>query len=329
MHGPGPDLRADFEAFLNHHYRDYLMVLMAIGAPDDSQPEAVGKAFADYLGLVEETIKTQVTGGDIKARIHRAMVVAVRESPRARLQQLEGRAGDRHSWGATELRSRRMLLDALVALTHKPLQGPAVLAGPCGTGKTTVAAALARRAQAQGDQVWWVSAADPVTLLRDLKAVAQQLGGVGAVEAIGALPEADAARMLLELAPSAGDEDQANALARRLDGHPLSLRLAGSYLHSRAAQGATFAAYERALGEQVEGSYGSGHQAAVPAEALTARALKLSLDGLAQQEIPQTRPVLQLASWWHTAATCAWPRPCTGITSGPGCGCSDLGIETS
>lgn len=42
-------------------------------------------------------------------------------------------------------------------------------------------------------------------------------------------------RILLDLAPAAGDEDQARTLARRLDGHPLSLRLVGSYLRSPAA----------------------------------------------------------------------------------------------
>ena len=66
------------------------------------------------------------------------------------------------------------------------------------------------------------------------------VGGSAAPE-IGELREADAAQMLLELAPSAGEEDEARALARRLGGHPLSLRLAGSYLRSQAAQGATFA----------------------------------------------------------------------------------------
>ena len=64
-----------------------------------------------------------------------------------------------------------------------PRQGPVVLAGPGGTGKTTVATALAGHAQALG-QVWWISAADPVTLLQGLTAVAQQLGGAEDVNAI-------------------------------------------------------------------------------------------------------------------------------------------------
>lgn len=374
--------------------------------PDDSRQETVGQVFADYLGLVEETIRTQVTDDDIRARIRRAIDLAASvqhgQDHQSRIQ-LEvpgqhggngqpgqaaehilsegtrprgpaGRAGDSSSRGYGDLRDRRVLLDELVMLMRDPRQGPAVLAGPGGTGKTTLAAALAERARAGGAQVWWISAADPVTLSRDLTAAARQLGGVSDVNAIargdadaadrfwrllgnaspgwllvfdeaddprvlaaagsaagvqdltgwvrssarglalvtsretdrrmwgaarlvriGELREADAVRMLLELAPAAGDENQARALARRLGGHPLSLRLAGSYLHSHAAQGATFAAYERTLGEQSQADIyqpGRGRHAVT----LTARALKLTLDGLARQGIPQTRPVLQLAS---------------------------------
>lgn len=351
----------------------------AFPTPDGAQQETVGEVFADYLGLVEEAIRTQVTDDDIKARIRYAMARAA--SGQDGRPRLKGRAEGHRFRGFSELGNRRALLDALVSLMHSPRPGPAVLAGPGGTGKTTVAAALTGHAQALGDQVWWISAADPVTLSQGLTAVARQLGGARDAEAIargaadaadrfwrllenasptwllvfdeaddprvlaaggspagvqdltgwvrssarglalvtsretdrrmwgaarlvtiGELREADAARMLLELAPSAGDEDQARALARRLGRHPLSLRLAGSYLRSRAAHGATFAAYGQALGDEAEAdAHARERCAAAPAEMLTARALKLSLDGLAQQGIPQTRPVLQLASCYASA----------------------------
>ena len=351
----------------------------AFPAPDGAQRETVGEVFADYLGLVEETINTQVTDDDIKARIRYAMARAA--SGQEGRPRRKGRAGGHHSRGFSELGNRRALLDALVSLRHSSRLGPAVLAGPGGTGKTTVAAALTGHARALGDQVWWISAADPVTLSQGLTAVARRLGGARDVEAIargaadaadrfwrllenasptwllvfdeaddprvlaaggspagvqdltgwvrssarglalvtsretdprmwgaarlvtiGELQEADAARMLLELAPSAGDEDQARALARRLGSHPLSLRLAGSYLRSQTAHGATFAAYGQALGEEAEADpHACERRGAAPAEMLTARALKLSLDGLAQQGIPQTRPVLQLASCYASA----------------------------
>ena len=42
-------------------------------APDRFQQETVGEAFADYLGLVDETIRTQVTDDDVRTRIRHAM----------------------------------------------------------------------------------------------------------------------------------------------------------------------------------------------------------------------------------------------------------------
>jgi tetratricopeptide (TPR) repeat protein len=339
-------------------------------APDRFPQETVGEAFADYLGLVDETIRTQVTDDDVRTRIRHAMDQAASGQDGGPDQPEIQRYVPDHTGG----NDRSKLLDALTALMHDPRRGPAVLAGPGGTGKTTVAAALANHAQAVGDQVWWISAGDPVTLSQGLTAVAQQLGRTRDVEAIargaadaadrfwrllenaspswllvfdeaddpraltagdspagvqdltgwvrssarglalvtsretdrrmwgaaqlltiGQLRETDAARMLLELAPAAGDEDQARAMARRLGRHPLSLRLAGTYLRSRADRGATFAAYERAFGEAARIDARERH-AAAPRETMTARALKLSLDGLAQQGIPQTRAVLQLAS---------------------------------
>jgi hypothetical protein len=383
--------------------------------PSGSPQETVGEAFASYLSLVEETITTQVTDGDVKARIRLAMDQAAADrdprpeqpqiqrdvptqdggSPEARIRWRGDRVWDHHFKGISELRHHR----ALLALMRGSRQGPAVLAGPSGTGKTTVAAALAGHARSLGNQVWWISAADPVTLSQDLTAVAQQLGGAREVQAvargeadaadrfwrlldsasprwllvfdeaddprvlaagdspagvqdlsgwvrssssglalvtsretdprmwgaaqlltIGALPEADAADMLLALAPSAGDEDQARALARRLGRHPLSLRLAGSYLRSRAAQGATFAGYERALGQRGKPHARERHAAAA-AEKLTAHALNFSLDALARRGIPQTRTVLQLASCYASApipASLLNPASLTGLLTVPG-----------
>jgi tetratricopeptide (TPR) repeat protein len=343
----------------------------AFPGPDGSQEETVGEALADYLGLVEETVRAKVTDDDIRDSARRAMDLAA---------SVQDRNPD-HIWGHDDFSDRHLLLDELVALMGDPQQGPVVLAGPGGTGKTTVATALAEHAQALGQDVWWISASNPVTLLRGLTAVAWQLGEAGDVNAIargeadatdrfwrllenassewllifdeaddpqvlaaggspagvqdlsgwvrssarglalvtsreddlrmweaarllrvGELLEADAVRMLLALAPAAGEESEARALARRLGRHPLSLRLAGSFLHSRAAQGATFAAYGRTLDEQVQADLHERPGRHVPAPlAAAARALELSLGGLAQQGIPQTRPVLQLASCYAPA----------------------------
>ncbi|MFI1582962.1 tetratricopeptide repeat protein [Embleya sp. NPDC020630] len=118
--------------------------------------------------------------------------------------------------------------------------------------------------------------------------------------AVGGLEETDAARILRELAPVAGDEEQARALARRLDGHPLSLHLAGSHLRVQAAPGGTFAAYAQMLDAAAE-PHPRGHRAAASTGIPTARVLELSLYGLAQRGIPQAWPLLQLAGCYASA----------------------------
>jgi tetratricopeptide (TPR) repeat protein len=261
-----------------------------------------------------------------------------------------------------ELRGRHDLLEELVALARRPGDGPAVLAGEGGAGKSTLAAALAEQVRGWDRQVRWVSAADLAGFSVDLADVARDLGGsptdvesiakaaadapdrlwrllensprqwllildnaddpgvlaaadspAGVQNGLGwarasrrglvvvtsreadprmwtaarlftvdHLSTADAAQVLRDLAPEAGDETEAQALARRLDGLPLTLYLAGTYLHSRVAQWPTFAAYDHALG-RAEGT-------------MVARAAEISLDGLARHGIPHARELLRLAS---------------------------------
>jgi tetratricopeptide (TPR) repeat protein len=298
----------------------------------------------------------------------------------AKLRRLKDTAKDHPPREHIGVRGRRALLNDLLTLMRGSRHGPAVLAGPGGAGKTTVAAILAEHVRALGDQVWWISAADPVTLAQGLTAVARQLGGTlrdveaitrGAADAadrfwrllnrasprwllvfdeaddprvlaagnspagiqdltgwvrssarglalvtsretdpqmwragrllpVVGLKESHAAQMLRELAPAAGDDGQARELARRLDGHPLSLRLAGRYLRLHTVGPATFAAYERELGPEAEPH--PRDRSALASIAPVARALELSLDGLARRGIPHARPVLQLAS-------CYAPKP--------------------
>ena len=46
---PGPNPRADFEAFWNHHYRYYLTVLMAIGATMEDARDTISDVIVDML----------------------------------------------------------------------------------------------------------------------------------------------------------------------------------------------------------------------------------------------------------------------------------------
>ncbi|MEV4722284.1 tetratricopeptide repeat protein [Micromonospora humida] len=267
----------------------------------------------------------------------------------------------RHS--QLELRGRRDLLEELVTLARRPAgEGPAVLVGTGGAGKSTLAAALAERARSWGRQVWWVSAADPAGFSAGLTRVIRDLGGSttdmesvanGAADGpdrlwrllersssrwllviddaddpwtlaeadspagiqdgtgwlraskrglvvvtsretdprmwvkarlfvVGHLGTADAAQVLRDLAPQAGDDTEARNLVRRLGGLPLTLHLAGTYLGSGVAPSPSFAAYDRALGSRTG--------------TMVARTAEIALDGLAHQGIPQARALLRLAS---------------------------------
>lgn len=284
-----------------------------------------------------------------------------------------------------EVRGRRELIDELLELMRRPQDGPVVLTGVGGAGKSTVAAALAERFRGRDRLVWWVSAADPASLSAGLVTVARQLGGSshdveaitrGATDApdrlwrslehatrpwllvldnaddpwvlsvgdspagvqdgtgwvrssrrglvlvtsretdpriwgaaqlypVGQLNEADAAQVLRDLAPAAGDADQARVLARHLDRLPLALHLAGTYLRSEVAQWSTFAAYGHALGTSGERSSLDAPEAQEshkPARATVPRTAEISLDGLAHHGIPQARAVLRLASCYAPAS---------------------------
>jgi tetratricopeptide (TPR) repeat protein len=116
---------------------------------------------------------------------------------------------------------------------------------------------------------------------------------------VGDLGMADAAQILRDLAPEAGDETEARALARRLGGLPLALYLAGAYLRSGVAQWPTFAAYDHAL-DAAEGT-------------MVARTAEISLDGLAGHGIPQARTLLRLASCYAPTSIPTRILPMTGL----------------
>ncbi|MDE3721021.1 tetratricopeptide repeat protein [Nocardiopsis sp. N85] len=75
---------------------------------------------------------------------------------------------------ATTVRGRDDLLDVLVAEMRAGASVPHVLTGPGGFGKTTVAAALAERARAEGRTVFWVR---PGNVAASMIEVAVELGG--------------------------------------------------------------------------------------------------------------------------------------------------------
>ncbi|MBH5336427.1 tetratricopeptide repeat protein [Streptomyces pactum] len=140
---------------------------------------------------------------------------------------------------------------------------------------------------------------------------------------VGVLAPADGRDVLLDLAGEAGDPAEAQVLAERLDGLPLALKLAGSYL-ARSARGAgllrhrgrrpggrvrSFAAYTEALGEAGAGFLDQGEQWRLDEAGteqmhrrLVGRTWELSLDLLEEQQLPEARAMMRLLS-------CCAPAP--------------------
>lgn len=88
------------------------------------------------------------------------------------------------------VRGRDEPIDALVGLLDAPDAHTQVLAGDAGSGKCTVALAVAAAARDRGHRVWWVTAADPNQVTRGMLAVATHLGApVSELNAIQADPE--------------------------------------------------------------------------------------------------------------------------------------------
>jgi predicted ATPase len=120
------------------------------------------------------------------------------------------------------------------------------------------------------------------------------------VERVARLDDVDAAQVLLDLAPDAGDQLQAEALAHRLGGLPLALHLAGSYLGSRITRLVSFSSYQDAL----EGGAGGiglllpdpDTPLARDERALITRTWEISLDELARHSTTDARILLRLLS---------------------------------
>jgi tetratricopeptide (TPR) repeat protein len=115
------------------------------------------------------------------------------------------------------------------------------------------------------------------------------------IELVGTLPDSEAGQVLLDLAPGAGDREQAEALSRRLGGLPLALRLAGSYLSSEFARWTTFDAYRQGLEREPSVALTDPEPEEDEREALM-RTWELSLDDLTRHHLGQARALLRLLS---------------------------------
>jgi NB-ARC domain/Tetratricopeptide repeat len=118
---------------------------------------------------------------------------------------------------------------------------------------------------------------------------------------IGPLPPQAAAQVLADLAPAAGDQTAARALARRLGYHPLALRIAGIYLRQQLGSGHTFDEYQHALDDLAATQIATTHQAP-DSHAAADGTQELTLDALGQNGYPQARPLLWLLACYAPAS---------------------------
>jgi tetratricopeptide (TPR) repeat protein len=114
---------------------------------------------------------------------------------------------------------------------------------------------------------------------------------------VGPLSESEAARVLMDWAPRAGELREARALGYRLGGLPLALRLAGQYLSSEYVPGARFATYLRALDAdpRMIRLLDPDHDDPERVEReMVMFTWELSLDALRDYGMPQARALLRL-----------------------------------
>ncbi|MFE7451603.1 FxSxx-COOH system tetratricopeptide repeat protein [Streptomyces griseus] len=130
--------------------------------------------------------------------------------------------------------------------------------------------------------------------------------------------------VLLDAAPRAGTEAEAEALAVRLGGLPLGLNTAGTYLSVPTSRHRTFAAYRRALEAEFGDLLGAEHPGAGADSDIARRVVRhtwdLSLDQLHGDGYVLARPVLQLLALFEAAPvprSLMTPELVTGATGLP------------
>lgn len=118
---------------------------------------------------------------------------------------------------------------------------------------------------------------------------------------VGVLPRAEAAQVLCDLAPGAGSDADAAAVADRLGRLPLALTLAGGFLAHQVIAPWTMEEYGRRLRDLADpielidqGAPGGGNDS----RHLVSGTWQLSLDSLTAQNLPEAVTLLRLLACW-------------------------------
>ncbi len=195
-------------------------------------------------------------------------------------------------WRLLEQAERRWLLVIDNADDIEMLAAPAV---PAAAGEREAIPAMA---EGTG---WARAGGQGLVLLTSRLRSPVRWGAAADLEPVDVLDEQESARVLLDLAPAAGDQGQAEALGRRLGGLPLALHLAGSYLTSEFAGWRSFAAYGQALDREPASVVSAGHEPLVDERGTLMGTWELSLDALDRQGVGQARALLRLLSCYAPA----------------------------
>ncbi|GAP52496.1 tetratricopeptide repeat protein [Streptomyces azureus] len=147
----------------------------------------------------------------------------------------------------------------------------------------------------------WLRSSDRGTVLVTTRHATSPLWRVPGVHrhALGVLPLEDAAQVLCDLAPDAGDLESARKVAERLGRLPLALTLAGSHLAHQLLESWSMDEYDRKLGEESTAivDRGASGRGAGQSRQLVGRTWQLSLDALAEQGLPEATTLLRLLSF--------------------------------
>ncbi|WNI19795.1 tetratricopeptide repeat protein [Streptomyces sp. ITFR-21] len=162
------------------------------------------------------------------------------------------------------------------------------------------------------DEGSWLRASPGGTVVVTTRRATAALWRGAVLHRLDVLPIEDAAQVLRDLAPDAGDLGHAEAVARRLGCLPLALNLAGTYLSRQLLESWTMSDYHERLQDDTTGLIDQGADAPTgDSRHLVSRTWQITLNALTAQGVPEATGLLRLLS-------CMSPDPLPLMVLTPG-----------